>query len=113
MATSTATSSERCLFMELPPEIRVMIYEAIAEACAQDWLYIHLKDERASGNSKTKELLAFTWANRTMRRESIAILYRNVQLNIEPDEREDPNPAYDCLAVVDPAIISTISRFKI
>lgn len=113
MATSTVTSSQRCLFMELPSEIRVMIYEAIAEAYAQDWLYIHLKDGCASGNSKTKELLALTWANRTMRQESIPVLYRNVQVNIEPDERGDTKPANNWLGVVDPAIISTISKFKI
>jgi hypothetical protein len=112
MDAATPDTNLRSFFLDLPAELRVMIYEECARPRLQLGRLVHHQLVPGLWHPFVKEeakYFALASVNRQIREESTPILYRNVQLFLYATEEA----ARLWIAGVDPAALSDIQSFVI
>jgi hypothetical protein len=112
MDSATPDTNLRSFFLDLPVELRVMIYEECARSRWRLGRLVHHQLAPGGWQPCAKEEVAYfalTSVNRQIREESTPILYRNVQLIVYATAET----ARRWIAEVDPAALSNIQSFMI
>lgn len=106
--------NSRCLFLELPPELRIQIYELLASTRSyRKWSG---KTVQVSNNSKTTnkwfaKKTPITWVNRQIRGESLSIIYANAEIWVWTATAEHwESICYWARHVADSAMLSSVKR---
>jgi hypothetical protein len=110
MATSGV--QQRCFLLELPAEIRVLIYEELARQQPAG-LRLFIAQYIDYAISETSRHLALAGVNHQIRQESIPVLYRNIEIRISTSKNAYGlvSPALPWTERVDPAILGAVQTF--
>jgi hypothetical protein len=107
----TFERSQRCLFLELPPEVRIIIYEQLEQLQLPDLGNLCIEHPFVHLYGDVPKALALTQVNRQIRRESLPILYRNVHIRIETGSDKDQRCVDHWMESVDWAILHAVSKY--
>jgi hypothetical protein len=109
----TAQSS-RCFFLELPAEIRVIIYQELVKLHSEDPLVIRVSKRYTCRCTFATKFTAITRVSHQIRRESRPIIYAPVRLKIHAETKEERYHASHWLNhTVNPTFLAIISKFRI
>lgn len=125
MASSPPAHIENgpCYFLKLPPEIRLMIYEYVAvpephghddpDYMGKGFFVNNFVQLRSNGLRGTPKRVSITCTNRQIREESIPVLYRGLQYNLEATGDVDKQFLFGWLEALDPKVLSNITYFQV
>lgn len=110
MATSHSQQGSRCLFLELPSEIRVIIYEEVAQQQPASNM-LALREFHGSVTREHAHHLALARVNRQIRQEPAPIVYRNLTIQVTVSSHTASRVRVRQWAErVDPNLVSAIQK---
>jgi hypothetical protein len=106
--------STRCSLLELPPEIRTMIYEALAQAQAKQVKTFIMQADTCYLSRSAVKAGTLARTNRQLRQESLSILYHGLDVDIYTATEEDRRQAeYWAESVVETSLLKTINKYTL
>ena len=114
MDSSTNEQGPRSFMLELPPEIRLMIYEELTKLHPPDSNFIYLERCKGTGynNLQNAALTAITRVNHQIRREAIPILYRGLEIVVQISTEKDQRAVHQWLANASPALLQAVRTYS-
>lgn len=115
MATSPPDQNSKCFFLELPAELRNMIYQhaCLLHDLNSSQLYLNVKTRKISTHASTKPRIAWGLArtNRQIREEALPILYSEMTLIIcALDSAADTGAADSWLKIAHSSVLAAIPK---
>lgn len=109
MASSDSTENQRCCFLELPPEIRLMIYEEVHKVDPPE---TELTIPTYVSNGAFARHAALTRVSRQIRLESSPVFYRNGVITIRTCKEYDRYHSHIWLKTTGSAVFAVLSSIK-
>ena len=113
MSSAKSDQDSPCCFLELPTEIRLMIYEEYKRLSAPHKKYLFVDQLAGTKNRRFVELSAVTRVNSQIRQESLPIIYRDIILNIWTVlERDKKRARLWAEKIATSAVLASIVKFE-